>query len=141
MAKRQKKLKLSDQIYQISTLAAGNFELQEVLDRLAEAAVKVTDTTACSIRLLDDNTGDLKMRSTYGLSEEYRNKGPVTLDEPVIKEAFSGRRFCWMICAGPPRPLPGGHHSEGLISQLTVARPSRQAAGGAAAIQPRTQPF
>ncbi|MBN2513848.1 MAG: SpoIIE family protein phosphatase [Sedimentisphaerales bacterium] len=122
MAKRQKKLKLSDQIYQISTLAAGNFELQEVLDRLAEAAVKVTDTTACSIRLLDDNTGDLKMRSTYGLSEEYRNKGPVTLDEPVIKEAFSGRAVVLDDMRLDPRVrYREATIQEGLISQLTVA--------------------
>ncbi|MEN6309025.1 MAG: GAF domain-containing SpoIIE family protein phosphatase [Anaerohalosphaeraceae bacterium] len=122
MAKRQKKLKLSDQIYQISTLAAGNFELQEVLDRLAEAAVKVTNTTACSIRLLDDNTGDLKMRSTYGLSEEYRNKGPVTLDEPVIKEAFSGRAVVLDDMRLDPRVrYRDATVQEGLISQLTVA--------------------
>ena len=55
-----------EDIYRISTLVAGNFEIQEVLDRLAEAAVKVTNTTACSIRLLDDNVGKLQMRSTYG---------------------------------------------------------------------------
>lgn len=122
MAKRPKKLKLSDQIYQISTLAAGNFELQEVLDRLAEAAVKVTNTTACSIRLLDDNTGDLKMRSTYGLSEEYRNKGPVTLDEPVIKEAFSGRAVVLDDMRIDPRVrYREATIKEGLISQLTVA--------------------
>lgn len=122
MAKRQKKLKLSDQIYQISTLAAGNFELQEVLDRLAEAAVKVTNTTACSIRLLDDNTGDLKMRSTYGLSEAYRNKGPVTLDEPVIKEAFSGRAVVLDDMRIDPRVrYREATIKEGLISQLTVA--------------------
>jgi len=122
MAKRQKKMKLSDQIYQISTLAAGNFELQEVLDRLAEAAVKVTDTTACSMRLLDDNTGDLKMRSTYGLSEEYRDKGPVTLDEPVIKEAFSGRAVVLDDMRLDPRVrYREATIQEGLISQLTVA--------------------
>lgn len=122
MAQRQKKVRLSDKIYQISTLVAGNFELQEVLDRLAEAAVLVTNTTACSIRLLNDKSGDLTMRSTYGLSEEYRNKGPVTMDEAVIKQAFTGKAVVLDDMRTDPRVrYPEATIQEGLISQLTVA--------------------
>ncbi len=113
---------LEEEIYQISTLVAGNFELQEVLDRLAEAVVRITNTTACSIRLLDEETGDLKMRSTYGLSEEYRNKGPVTKDEPVIREAFEGKAVVLDDMRVDPRvQYREASIREGLISQLTVA--------------------
>ncbi|HPD45794.1 MAG TPA: SpoIIE family protein phosphatase [Anaerohalosphaeraceae bacterium] len=111
-----------DQLFDISTMVAGNFELQEVLDRLAEAAVKVTNTTACSIRLLDDEAADLKMRSTYGLSEEYRNKGPVSKDDPVISAAFEGEAVIIddMRCDSRVK-YPEAAAKEGLISQLTVA--------------------
>lgn len=113
---------LEEEIYQISTLVAGKFELQEVLDRLAEAVVRITNTTACSIRLLDEETGDLKMRSTYGLSEEYRNKGPVTKDEPVIREAFEGKAVVLDDMRVDPRvQYREASIREGLISQLTVA--------------------
>src|SRR5210317_1490743 len=88
--KTNKQIEREDQIYQLSTLVAGEFSLQEVLDRLAEAAVKITNVKACSIRLLDSQTGDLEMRSTYGLSEEYRNKGVVSKEDAVIKAAFAG---------------------------------------------------
>ncbi|MBN1818071.1 MAG: SpoIIE family protein phosphatase [Sedimentisphaerales bacterium] len=122
MEKTRKQVERDEQIYQISTLVAGNFELQDVLDRLAEAAVKVTGTQACSIRLLDDGDGDLKMRSTYGLSEAYRNKGPVTRDDPVIREAFEGHA----VVLDDMRVDGRVHYREetireGLISQLTVA--------------------
>ena len=111
-----------EEIYQISTLVAGNFELQEVLNRLAEAAVRITNTTACSIRLLDETSGDLLMRSTYGLSEEYRNKGPVTKDEPVIQEAFEGKAVVLDDMRQDRRVrYPEATIREGLISQLTVA--------------------
>jgi len=111
-----------EEIYQISTLVAGNFDLQEVLDRLAEAAVRITNTTACSIRLLDEESGDLKMRSTYGLSEAYRNKGPVTKDDPVIKEAFGGKAVVLDDMRVDPRvQYREATIQEGLISQLTVA--------------------
>jgi sigma-B regulation protein RsbU (phosphoserine phosphatase) len=110
------------QIYEITTLVAGNFSLQEVLDRLAEAAVRITNTTACSIRLLDDEAGDLQMRSTYGLSEEYRNKGPVTKDDPVVKQAFEGMAVVLDDMRVDSRvKYREATRKEGLISQLTVA--------------------
>jgi len=111
-----------EEIYQISTLVAGNFKLQEVLNRLAEAAVRITNTTACSIRLLDETSGDLLMRSTYGLSEEYRNKGPVTKNDTVIKAAFEGQAVVLDDMRQDQRVrYPEATIKEGLISQLTVA--------------------
>ena len=91
MAKKtNKQIERDELIYQLTTLVAGEFSLQEVLDKLAEAAVKIVNVKACSIRLLDEESGDLKMRSTYGLSEQYRNKGEVSREDPVIKAAFAG---------------------------------------------------
>ncbi|AQT67409.1 Phosphoserine phosphatase RsbU [Anaerohalosphaera lusitana] len=111
-----------DKILDMATMVAGDFSLQEVLDRLAEAAVKITSTTACSIRLLDEESGDLAMRSTYGLSESWRNKGPVTREDPVVKEAFSGQAVVLddMRVDGRSQ-YPQAIADEGLVSQLTVA--------------------
>ncbi len=111
-----------EDIYRISTLVAGNFRILEVLDKLAEAAVKITHTTACSIRLLDLEVGKLAMRSTYGLSEAYRNKGPVTKNDPVIKQAFEGDAVVIDDMRVDDRIVyPKETMAEGLISQLTVA--------------------
>ena len=122
----EKKLSRRDQreedIYRISTMVAGNFEIREVLDRLAEAAVKATGTTACSMRLLDPDIGKLAMRSTYGLSETYRNKGPVTKEDPVIKQAFEGDAVVIDDMRIDSRIVyPEATMAEGLVSQLTVA--------------------
>jgi sigma-B regulation protein RsbU (phosphoserine phosphatase) len=111
-----------EQIYQLTTLVAGRFSLQEVLDKLAEAAVKITGVKACSIRLLDEEAGNLKMRSTYGLSEEYRNKGVVLKDDPVIKAAFAGQAVVIDDMRADRRVrFKEATIKEGLVSQLTVA--------------------
>jgi sigma-B regulation protein RsbU (phosphoserine phosphatase) len=115
-------MEIDEQIYQISMLVAGDFSLQEVLDKLAEAAVKVVGAKACSIRLLDEETNDLKMRSTYGLSEEYRNKGVVTKDDPVITAAFAGEAVVIDDMRSDERiHFKEATNKEGLVSQLTVA--------------------
>ena len=118
----KEQIERDEQIYQLTTLVAGRFTLQEVLDRLAEAAVKITGLKACSIRLLDEDAGDLKMRSTYGLSEEYRNKGAVTKDDPVIKAAFAGQAVVLDDMRDDDRvSYKEATVKEGLVGQLTVA--------------------
>ena len=132
MAKKVKKqIERNEQLYQLSTLIAGEFSLQEVLDKLAEAAVKITGVKACSIRLLDEEAGDLKMRSTYGLSKEYRNKGVVSKNDTVIKAAFAGEAVVLddMRVDGRVK-YKEATIKEGLVSQLTVAMQFRGKAIG-----------
>ena len=122
MKKSKRQIEREEQIYQISTLVAGEFSLQEVLDRLAEAAVKIVGVKACSIRLLDEKAGELEMRSTYGLSEEYRDKGVVSKHDTVIKAAFAGEAVVLddMRVDGRVK-YKDATIKEGLVSQLTVA--------------------
>ncbi len=122
MGRTKRDIERNEQVYQLSTLVAGKFSLQEVLDRLAEAAVKIVGAKACSIRLLDEETNDLKMRSTYGLSEAYRDKGPVTKDDEVIKAAFAGDAVVIDDMRDDDRiQYKEATFNEGLVSQLTVA--------------------
>ncbi len=120
--KSKRQIERDEQIYQLGTLVTGEFSLQEVLDKLAEAAVKIVGVKACSIRLLDQEAGDLKMRSTYGLSEEYRNKGVVSKNDPVVKAAFAGEAVVLddMRVDGRVK-YKEATIKEGLVSQLTVA--------------------
>ncbi|MHC4455755.1 MAG: PP2C family protein-serine/threonine phosphatase [Planctomycetota bacterium] len=129
--KSKRQLERDEQIYQLTTLVAGKFSLQDVLDRLAEAAVKITGVKACSIRLLDEEAGELMMRSTYGLSEEYRNKGPVSKDDVVIKAAFAGQAVVLddMRVDGRVK-YKQATITEGLVSQLTVSMQFRAKAIG-----------
>ena len=129
--KTNEQLERDEQIYQLSMLVAGRFSLQEALDKLAEAAVRITGVKACSIRLLDEDAGDLKMRSTYGLSEEYRNKGVVSKNDPVIKAAFAGEAVVLDDMRVDDRvKYQQASIKEGLVSQLTVAMLFRDKAIG-----------
>jgi len=62
------------------------------------------------------------MRSTYGLSEEYRNKGAVTKDNEVIRAAFVGEAIVIDDMRVDSRiQYRDATSKEGLVSQLTVA--------------------
>lgn len=125
------KIDIHSQLYQLTTLVAGNFSLQEVLDKLAEAAVRITGVKACSIRLLDEQAGELKMRSTFGLSEGYRSKGDVSKHDAVIKAAFEGRAVILDDMRVDQRvKYKEAAAKEGLVSQLTVAMKFKEDAIG-----------
>lgn len=141
--KSKRQIERDEQIYQLGTLVAGEFSLQEVLDKLAEAAVKIIGVKACSIRLLDEEAGELKMRSTFGLSEEYRNKGVVSKNDTVIKAAFAGEAVILddMRVDGRVK-YQDATIKEGLVSQLTVAMQFRgQAIGVLRLYSPRPMHF
>jgi sigma-B regulation protein RsbU (phosphoserine phosphatase) len=123
MVKKTKgQIERDEQIYQLTTLVAGDFSLQQVLDKLAEAAVRIVGVKACSIRLLDEETGDLKMRSTHGLSEQYRNKGMVSKNDTVVKAAFAGEAVVLDDMRVDDRvKYKEATIREGIVSQLTVA--------------------
>jgi len=132
MAKKTKRqIERDERIYQLTTLVAGEFSLQEVLDKLAEAAVNIAGVKACSIRLLDEEGADLKMQSTYGLSEEYRNRGVVSKEDTVVKAAFAGEAVVLddMRVDGRVK-YKEATIKEGLVSQLTVAMQFRGKAIG-----------
>jgi len=144
MAKKsQKQIDRDEQLYQLITLVAGSFTLQEVLDKLAAAAVRMVGVKACSIRLLDEDSGDLAMRSTYGLSEEYRSKGPVTKEDPVVKAAFAGEAVVLDDMRLDDRvKYKQATVREGLVSQLTVAMKFRGKAIGVLRLySPRPKQF
>ncbi len=141
--KSKRQIERDEQIYQLGTLVAGEFSLQEVLDKLAEAAVKIVGVKACSIRLLDEEAGELQMRSTHGLSEEYRNKGVVSKHDTVIKAAFGGEAVILDDMRVDDRvKYQEATIKEGLVSQLTVAMRFRgQAIGVLRLYSPRSMHF
>jgi len=120
--KSRQQLIREEQIYQITSMVAGDFSLQEVLDKITEAAVEIVGVKACSIRLLDEDSGDLKMCSTFGLSAEYRDRGAVSKEDAVISAAFAGEAVVIDNMAADSRVRhKQAAVKEGLVSQLTVA--------------------
>lgn len=78
-------------VYNITGLLAGTRDIQETLDRIARMVCEVMNVKACSIRLLDEETGLLNIQAVHNLSPEYLNKGPVTVEQnPIDLAALEG---------------------------------------------------
>lgn len=67
----------------VSSTISSTLELEKVLDLITRSACQVTKTQSCTLRLLDEEKNELVLASSYGLSLEYKMKGPVKVGESV----------------------------------------------------------
>ena len=67
-------------------LTESGFDLQPLLDELVRVTAETMQMKACTIRLLDAETGEMKLKATHGLSREYLEKGPVFAGRSIFRQ-------------------------------------------------------
>jgi len=74
-------------LYQVGQALGSTLDLDRVLSLIAENSARLLHHTACSIRLLNAESNELQIASTYGLSAAYLDKGTEqsTLDTQVLQ--------------------------------------------------------
>ena len=61
----------------ISRIIADTRHLDSVLDLIVKKLPEVMNLKACTIRLIESDTGRLKLKAAYGLSRAYLERGPL----------------------------------------------------------------
>ncbi len=94
--------------------------LQETLDFLVQRTVAALEIKAGSLRLLDEETNNLKQVASFGLSEVYLNKGALNADQS-IPEVLVGKPVCIKNAYDDPRiQYPDAMRAEGINTVLSV---------------------
>lgn len=73
-------------LYRSVQATTSTLELSEVLNRLAEATSRSLRCQAAAIRLLDETGSYLELAGSFGLSEDYKNKGPIEVARARIDQ-------------------------------------------------------
>ncbi len=109
-------------VHTLTDLLSGTQDLQLILDTISRQVCQVMQVKASSIRLLDEQTNELCIKSVYNLSNGYLNKGPVMLDEnPIDRAAFAGQAVYVADAGTDPRiRFPEQAQREGIVSGLSV---------------------
>ncbi len=94
--------------------------LQETLDSLVQSTVAALEIKAGGLRLIDEESNNLKQVASFGLSETYLNKGALNADQS-IPEVLEGIVVYIKDAGRDPRiQYPDAMRAEGICSVLSV---------------------
>jgi len=93
---KRKKIDYLDEIStfcKVSSTVTSTLELEEVLDLITRSACQVVKTHACTLRFINEERDELDIASSvYGLSLEYRKKGPVKIKDSIAEQVIKGKK-------------------------------------------------
>ena len=109
-------------VHDVASKLAGRVELQEVLDTATRQLVETMGLRASGLRLLDEETGVLRIVSVCNLSPEYLDKKAIqAADSPIDQQALDGETVYVENAQTDPRTFyKDKAREEGLVSALTT---------------------
>lgn len=99
-------------------LSARN--LQETLDSLVQSTVAAMEIKAGGLRLIDDESNNLKQVASFGLSEAYLNKGALNADQSIPEVLEGIVVYVKDACSDPRIQYPDAMRAEGIAAVLSV---------------------
>lgn len=110
-------------IYNVTMMLGEPRDLQKLLNRTVRAVCEVTDVKAASIRLIDHEKNELRIKAVHNLSPTYQNKGPIQIGRNELDSvAWSPRGFEYVknMATDPRVQYPDDAAREGIASMLSI---------------------
>jgi signal transduction protein with GAF and PtsI domain len=91
-------------LFEAAKAVHSSLVLKDVLHEIARTSADTLGAKAASVRLLDPGTRTLRLYASYGLSEDYLSKGPVSLRSSEIdRQALNGEAVVLEDVSKDPR--------------------------------------
>ncbi len=128
----QRKALQVETLSQVSETVASNRLIKDVLELLVTMTAQMMNSKICSIMLLDEASGELRIAATQSLSEQYRRKPNLKVGQSIIGRAVKDRRPIIVLDVSTERDYmyPEMAKKEGLCSLLSVPMMVRDKALG-----------
>ena len=110
---------------ELASAINSSLDIKQVLHNMGEKSCKAMGMKGVTIRLLNEETRSLEMVSSYGLSDAFLSKGPVS-SEKSLAEAMRGKTVVIEdIAEDPQLQYPEQTKEEGIRSMVCVPMRSR----------------
>lgn len=106
--------------FDLAVNLSGTLDVREILHFMSAEIARALGVKAASIRLLDEDKETLELVASYGLSEKYLKKGPVSAKESIA-QALTGKAVVIKNAATDKRvQYRQMNKEEGIVSILSV---------------------
>ena len=128
----QRKALQVETLSQVSETVASNRLIKDVLQLLVSMTAQMMNSKICSIMLLDEASGELRIAATQSLSEQYRRKPNLKIGQGISGRAVKDRRPIIVLDVLTDRDYmyPDMARKEGLCSLVSVPMMVREKALG-----------
>ena len=105
-----------DTLSQVSETVVSNRLIDEVLQLIVTTTAQMTNSKICSIMLLDERKGELRIEATQSLSEAYRRKPALKVGQSISGRAVKEQQPVYV----PDVTTEGGYFYKDLAKQEGV---------------------
>jgi GAF domain-containing protein len=128
----QRKALQVETLSQVSETVASSRLIKDVLQLLVTMTAQMMNSKICSIMLLDEASGELRIAATQSLSEQYRRKPNLKVGQSISGRAVKERRPIIVVDVSTDRDYmyPDMAKKEGLCSLVSVPMMVRDKALG-----------
>lgn len=116
----EKKLISYETLLKITNAISATRDPEEIVLVTVEAVTSAMKTKGCSFFLFDRKTNELRVAASYGLSDEYINKGPVSALKSIAASLKEGPVAIYDVSDDPRIQYPEAAKKEGIASIMSV---------------------
>lgn len=114
---------LFETVYRVARTVNSSLDIMQILDMIVTSTTEALNAKACALRLLSPDGHRLFTGAVYGLSANYRAKGPVDIaHSPVDQLALTDRKPVHIADAQTDTRFQYGEqaHEEGICSVMVL---------------------
>ena len=116
----KKQLLNYETLMRVTRVISHSKDPEEVVLLTVESIKSALDVKGCTIFLINKKTNELEVAASFGLSEEYINKGPVSAIQSIAQSLEAGPIAIYDVKDDPRLQYPDEAVKEGIASILSV---------------------
>jgi GAF domain-containing protein len=116
----KKQLLNYETMLKVSKAISHSKDPEEVILMTVESIKTALQAKGCTLFLMNRQTNDLEVAASFGLSEEYLNKGPVSAFRSLSQTLADGPVAVYDVADDPRIQYPDEARQEGISSILSV---------------------
>ncbi len=116
----KKQLVNYETLLKITNSISHSRDPEEVVVMTVESIAHALDVKGCSMFLVNNRSNELEIAGSYGLSQEYLNKGPVSALHSIAESLNEGPVAISDVQDDPRIQYPDAARKEGIASILSV---------------------
>lgn len=109
-----------DTLLKITRVISHSKDPEEVVLMTVESIKTALDVKGCAAFLINRHTNELELAASFGLSEEYLNKGPLSALRSMAQSLDEGPVAIYDVTDDPRIQYPEEARKEGIVSILSV---------------------